>query len=63
MFEGDYLLVLEKELNILIFIGNDVNILMFYDVKYFNIDFNKLVMGFYLGIGFGSVICIKNMMY
>ncbi|MBG0762391.1 allose kinase [Acholeplasma laidlawii] len=62
-FEGDYLLSLEKELNIPIFIGNDVNILMLYDAKHFNIEPNKSVMGFYLGTGFGSAIRIKNMMY
>lgn len=62
-FEGDYLNDLEKELNIPIYIGNDVNILMLYDAKHFEIDPNKSVMGFYLGTGFGSAIRIQNMMY
>src|SRR5690554_6538854 len=62
-FEGDYLLSLEQELNIPIFIGNDVNILMLYDAKHFEIDPNKSVLGFYLGTGLGSAIRINDMMY
>ncbi len=62
-FEGDYLRALEKDLDIPIYIGNDVNLLMLYDAKHFDIDPNKSVMGFYLGTGFGSAIRINHMMY
>ncbi len=62
-FEGNYLVDLEQTLNIPIFIGNDVNILMLYDAKHFGIDSDKSVMGFYLGTGLGSAIRINDMMY
>lgn len=62
-FEGSYLNVLEKQLNIPIYIGNDVNLLMLYDAMHFGIDPNKSVMGFYLGTGLGSAIRIKQWMY
>lgn len=62
-FEGDYLVDLEKELGIPIVIGNDVNLLMLYDAKHFNIDKNRSVLGFYLGTGLGSAIRIHHMMY
>jgi len=62
-FEGSYLNALEKQLNIPIYIGNDVNLLMLYDAMHFGIDPNKSVMGFYLGTGLGSAIRIKQWMY
>lgn len=62
-FEGDYLLALEKQLNIPIIVGNDVNVILLYDALYFNIDSNKSVLGFYLGTGFGNAIRIKGELY
>ncbi len=62
-FEGDYLMALEKELNIPIIVGNDVNVILLYDALFFSIDPKKSVLGFYLGTGFGNAIRIKGELY
>lgn len=61
--QGNYLADVEKDLNIPVVLGNDVNYLLMYDAKYFNIDDNQSVLGFYLGTGFGNAIKIKNQLY
>jgi allose kinase len=52
--------IYEKEFKIPVYINRDVNILMYYDLKYFKIPKDNIVLGFYIGTGLGNAIYINN---
>ena len=52
--------MLSKYIEIPIFIDRDVNFLMLKDINENNIENKNLVLGFYIGTGFGNVIYING---
>jgi allose kinase len=52
--------IYEKEFSMPVYINRDVNILMYYDLKYFKIPKDSIVLGFYIGTGLGNAIYINN---
>lgn len=55
----DYIKELIEILNIPVYIDNDVNNLLLFDVNKFNLK-DKNVLGFYIGTGFGNGIYLNN---
>ncbi len=51
---------LQKELGLKVFIDRDVNLLLQYDMHYHNISGNGIILGFYIGTGFGNSIQING---
>lgn len=52
---------LSEILNIPVFINKDVNFLMLDDIKKHNMDKDKIVLGFYIGTGFGNAVYINGL--
>lgn len=57
--------ILEKKLNIPVFVDRDVNYLLINDIKKFNLDPEKqnTILGFYLGTGFGNAVYINGQLH
>ena len=51
---------LSEILNIPVFINKDVNFLMLDDIKKHNMEKDKVVLGFYIGTGFGNAVYING---
>lgn len=51
---------LQKMINIPVYIDRDVNLLLQYDILSNNFDKNGIVLGFYIGTGFGNAIQIDG---
>ncbi|MFA5560416.1 MAG: allose kinase [Acholeplasmataceae bacterium] len=62
-FEGKYLKKMEKELNLPVFIGNDVNFLLVHDLHYFGLGNRENVLGFYVGTGFGGAVYLNGRLF
>ncbi len=54
--------IMERELGIPVFVNRDVNFLMLHDLMENQVDEKPVVLGFYIGTGFGNVVCTDGRM-
>lgn len=59
----DYVKKVQESTNIPVYLDNDVNFLLAYDVELNKIADNESVLGFYVGTGFGNAVKINDRFY
>jgi len=52
--------LLRASLDLPVCIDKDVNMLLRHDIHYFDLDSSGVILGFYIGTGFGNAICIHG---
>lgn len=52
--------IMEQALGVPVFINRDVNFLMLHDLTFFGLEATPIVLGFYVGTGFGNAVAVNG---